>query len=36
MSYLKLNKNILDNKPEMLDREVLLTNALGCCYNTTL
>ena len=36
MSYLKLNKNILDNKPEMLDREVLLTNALGYCYNTTL
>lgn len=36
MSYLKLNKNILDDKSEMLDREVLLTNPLGCCYHTTL
>lgn len=36
MSYLNLNTDILNSHSLMMDREVLLTNALGCCYNTTL
>lgn len=36
MSYLSLNTDLLNSHSLMLDREVLLTNPLGCCYHTTL
>ncbi len=36
MSYLNLNTDLLSNHSLMMDREVLLTNPLGCCYHTTL
>ena len=36
MSYLNLNTDLLNNHSLMMDREVLLTNPLGCFHYTTL
>ena len=36
MSYLSLNSDILSKKTELMNKEVLMTNPLGCYYNTTL
>ncbi|MBO7227528.1 MAG: glycogen debranching enzyme family protein [Bacteroidales bacterium] len=36
MSYLNINSDILRNSASLLEKEVLLTNSYGCCYNTTL
>lgn len=36
MSYLNINSDILSKKTELQSKEVLMTNPLGCYYNTTL